>query len=459
MKSEDEASVKIGRSQAYFLSGRLWDKILLFSLPIALTNILQQLFNTADIAVVGRLAGSDALAAVGCTGPIIALFVSLFSGFSIGANAIISRQIGAGNEDEVRKSVHSSIAIALIIGLIITAIGEIIAKPLLYLVRTPEDVIDLAAKYLRIYFSGSVFIMLYNFEAAILRAGGDTKTPVFVLLASGIINIGLNLFFVLALHMSVDGVALATLISNIISACILFAVLKRYDGVLRVNPSEIRIIKGTTKSILIIGLPAAIQGMLFNIANVVIQWGVNVLGSDVVAGSTAGLNVEVFAYYAVSSLGQASITFNSQNFGAGNLKRCAESTRWCVILGTVITAIIALFMITFRKFLVGLFTPDKALIEIGSVRIVIIVSFEVFNMLIDVLSGSLRGMGYSTLPAILCIFFICGIRILWLLFVFPLHQTFTWLLAIYPISWIFAVISLTAAYFYVKRKLNSMAEI
>ena len=289
MENETEYSdVKFSHKkngQMDMVTGSLWDKILLFALPIVVTNVLQQLFNTADIAVVGRLVGNDALAAVGCTGPIVTLFITLFSGMAIGANAVIARHIGAGDRKKTKEAVHTSIAIAVLAGLVIMAVGESITRPLLEVVSTPDNVMDLAVTYLRIYFSGSLFLMLYNFEAAILRAGGDTRTPVFVLMATGVINIGLNLFFVLACGMSVEGVALATLISNIMSALILFMILMREEGVLKVRLRSVRIYGKDAKAILMIGVPAAIQGMLFNAANIVIQSGVNSLGSDVVAGA------------------------------------------------------------------------------------------------------------------------------------------------------------------------------
>lgn len=452
-KDISEKQLKSKNKQMDMLNGRLWSKILLFSMPIALTNILQQLFNTADIAVVGQIVGNDTLAAVGCTGPIVTLFISLFSGLSLGVNAVISRFIGARNTEGTKKAVHTALTIALISGIIVAVLGEIAARPLLVLVSTPENVIDLAVLYLRIYFSGSIFLMLYNTEAAILYSIGDTKKPVFILLAAGIINIGLNLFFVIVCKMSVGGVALATLISNALSAATLFIVLLREKRIIKVNISDIRLYKGMSKMILKIGIPTALQGIIFNAANIVLQSGINELGSDVVAGSTVGLNIELFAYYIVAALGQASITFNSQNLGAGNLKRCAQATKWCIILGVIITAVSSVIIVTFREFLAGLFTPDEAIVKIASIRILIIVGFEVINMMIEVLSGTLRGLGYSALPTFLCVFFICGIRTLWLFFIFPLNKTFLWIIVVYPISWVFTVASLTIAYFYVKKKL------
>lgn len=434
--------------------GSLWDKVLLLALPIALMNVLQQLFNTADIAVVGRLVGNDALAAVGCAGPVVTLFITIFSGLSVGANAVIARRIGEGDETRIRESVNGAIVIALLAGVLIMIIGELITRPLLELVSTPEHVMGMAVLYLRIYFAGSIFIMLYNFESAILRAAGDTRRPLYVLLVSGIVNIALNLCFVLVCGMSVEGVALATLISNVLSAGLLFGILVREKGVLRIMPSALCLPKKTAGAILGIGIPSAVQGMLFNIANIVIQSGINSLGATVVAGSTVGLNVEIFLYYVVTGFGQACVTLNGQNLGAGKVRRCAGGTGWCLGLGFVFTALSAGFAIGCREILAGLFTTDPAVIEIAAFRIFLIAAFEELNMVIEVLSGALRGQGHSMTPASLCIFLVCGVRIVWLFFVFPLNRTFEGLLIVYPISWGLAALGIAAAYFYYQKRLE-----
>lgn len=434
--------------------GKLWNKILFFALPIVLMNILQQLFNTADIAVVGRLVGNDALAAVGSAGPIVTLFITIFSGVSVGANAVIARMVGSGNKDQIGKSVHTSIAIAVLSGAIIMIVGEWITRSILALVSTPEHVMDMAVLYLRIYFSGSIFIMLYNFEAAILRAGGDTKRPLYVLLVSGVLNILLNLFFVMSCGMSVEGVALATLVSNIVSAVMLFGVLLREKGDLRISVSEVRLHSGIARGILMVGIPAAIQGMLFNIANIVLQSGINSLGETVVAGNTVGVNVEIFLYFIVAGFGQTCITFNGQNLGAGKLERCVSATRWCLGLGFILTVVASSVTFAFRYHLAGLFTPDDAVIRIAAFRIAILAAFEVLNLMIEVLSGALRGWGHSLLPALLSLFFVCGVRMVWLFVIFPMDRTYEWLMSVYPVSWALAVASLVGAYIYVKRKLS-----
>ena len=452
---EKEVSDAAGRNRkdTGLTEGKLWDKILFFAMPIVLMNILQQLFNTADIAVVGRLVGNDALAAVGSAGPIVTLFITIFSGLSVGANAVIARMVGSGNKEQIEKSVHTSVAIAVLSGVIVLVVGEVITRPLLALVSTPENVMDMAVLYLRIYFSGSIFIMLYNFEAAILRAGGDTKRPLYILLISGVLNIALNLFFVMVCGMSVEGVAMATLVSNIVSAVMLFGILVKDKGSFRLRMPEIRPHPGIARGVLMVGIPAAVQGMLFNIANIVLQSGINSLGPIVVAGNTVGVNVEIFLYFIVAGFGQTCITFNGQNLGAGKLKRCVSATRWCLGLGFIFTVIASGIAFMLRNGLAGLFTPDETVIRIAAFRIAILAAFEVLNMMIEVLSGALRGWGHSFLPAFLSLFFVCGARMIWLFVIFPMDRTYEWLMSVYPVSWALAVASLGWAYFYVKRKL------
>lgn len=441
------------RKEKNFTEGSLGDRILFFTLPMILSNILQQLFNTADIAVVGRLVGNDALAAVGCTGPIVTLSINIFTGLAVGANALIARMIGEGDKESIRKSVHAAVAIALVSGLVVMLVGEMITVPLLALVKTPEHVMADAVSYLRIYFAGSIFVMLYNFEAAILRAGGDTKRPLYLLMISGFANIVLNLLFVLVCGLDVKGVALATLIANAISAGLLFRVLVKDRGEFQVHVSQIRFQSGLAKTILMIGIPSAAQGVLFNIANIVLQSGINSLGATAVAGSTVGMNVEVFAHYIALGFGQASITFNGQNLGAKKLERCVASTRWCLGIGFVFTAVSSAVTVLLRETLAGFFTSDAEVIRIAALRISLIAGFQLLSLITEVMSGALRGWGHSFIPAFLSLFFVCGTRILWLFFAFPLNRTFEWLFAIYPISLGLAALVITIAYFVTKRGL------
>lgn len=434
------------------LHGSIWDKVLAFALPLAATSVLQQLFNSADVAVVGQFSGSKALAAVGSTSPITSLFITIFVGLSIGANVVISRFLGAQNDKQVKKAVHTSLVLSVISGIIIALIGELIAKWLLIMMSTPAEVLDQALLFLRITFIGMIFLTIYNFESAVLRASGDTKRPLYCLLISGVINVSLGLFFVVICKLDVAGVALATLIADATSALLLLIILIKEKGALKVSFKDLQIDSRITKDILFTGIPAAIQGMLFNIANIIIQSGINSLGADVVAASTVGLNFEIYIYYLITGFAQASITFNSQNYGAKNYKRCIQSTRWCMGLGFIFTMLLSGIFILFSHTFAGIFTSDQAIIELATIRMRYILAFEFLNMTIEIMSGSLRGLGNPMISTILCVIFVCGVRLFYMFVIFPHYNTFNMLLIIYPISWATASASIVSAYFVVKKK-------
>ncbi len=434
------------------LHGSIWDKVLAFALPLAATSVLQQLFNSADVAVVGQFSGSKALAAVGSTSPITSLFITIFVGLSIGANVVISRFLGAQNDKQVKKAVHTSLVLSVISGIIIALVGELIAKWLLVMMSTPAEVLDQALLFLRITFIGMIFLTIYNFESAVLRASGDTKRPLYCLLISGVINVSLGLFFVVICKLDVAGVALATLIADATSALLLLIILIKEKGALKVSFKDLQIDSRITKDILFTGIPAAIQGMLFNIANIIIQSGINSLGADVVAASTVGLNFEIYIYYLITGFAQASITFNSQNYGAKNYKRCIQSTRWCMGLGFIFTMLLSGIFILFSHTFAGIFTSDQAIIELATIRMRYILAFEFLNMTIEIMSGSLRGLGNPMISTILCVIFVCGVRLFYMFVIFPHYNTFNMLLIIYPISWATASASIVSAYFVVKKK-------
>lgn len=434
------------------LHGSIWDKVLAFALPLAATSVLQQLFNSADVAVVGQFSGSKALAAVGSTSPITSLFITIFVGLSIGTNVVISRFLGAQNDKQVKKAVHTSLVLSVISGIIIALIGELTAKWLLVMMSTPEEVLDQALLFLRITFIGMIFLTIYNFESAVLRASGDTKRPLYCLLISGVINVSLGLFFVVICKLDVAGVALATLIADATSALLLLIILIKEKGALKVSFKDLQIDSRITKEILFTGIPAAIQGMLFNIANIIIQSGINSLGADVVAASTVGLNFEIYIYYLITGFAQASITFNSQNYGAKNYKRCIQSTRWCMGLGFIFTMLLSGIFILFSHTFAGIFTSDQAIIELATIRMRYILAFEFLNMTIEIMSGSLRGLGNPMISTILCVIFVCGVRLFYMFVIFPHYNTFNMLLIIYPISWATASASIVSAYFVVKKK-------
>lgn len=303
------------------LTGSLWKGILCFAVPIALSNMLQQLFNTADVAIVGKFAGKEAMAAVGSNGAIINLLINLFIGISVGANVVIARYIGEGNDDKIKKATHTAIVISVVSGIVVMIMGVLLSRPMLELMNSPEDVIDLATVYLKIYFLGMPFMMLYNFAAAILRSRGDTKRPLIALAISGVVNCILNLVFVIIFDMSVAGVAIATVISNIISSNILVYFLTKEKGALKLNFKDLKIDKQVLKEFTVIGIPAGLQNAVFSLSNIFVQSSLNSLGSDFVAGSSAALNFEFYVYHLMSGFSQAVVTFTGQNYGAGNFKR------------------------------------------------------------------------------------------------------------------------------------------
>lgn len=433
------------------LHGSLWNKILLFALPLAASSILQQLFNSADVAVVGRFAGSRALAAVGSNGAVVNLLVNIFVGLSVGANVVIAGYLGGDNKTKVRSAAHTAVLISLISGVIITYVGLLITRPILTLMSTPDDIIDLAVVYLRIYFLGMPFIMLYNFGSAILRSRGDTKRPFICLVVSGVVNVLLNLFFVIVCRMSVAGVGIATVIANIVSSGLLLYFLTHEPGPLRIKLRNLKIDRGILKEIIRIGLPAGLQGVVFSASNVCVQSGLNSLGSDVVAGSAAALNFEFFVYFLLNAFSQACVTFTGQNYGAGDYKRCTRVALLCVGMGILFTGVLSGIFVFFGNTFIRFYVTEPAVIEIGLQRMRCVLTFQIVNAAMDVLSGSMRGMGHSLVPALISVAGVCGVRILWLYTAFEKSHTFMTLILVYPVSWGVTSLAITAAYIFVKR--------
>ncbi len=428
------------------IHGSLGDKIIRFVLPLAVTGILQQMFNAADVAVVGRFVGTQAMAAVGSNAPLIGLLVNLFIGVSIGANVVVSHYTGQRNTEAVGRAAHTAVVTALVSGCIVCVTGELAAVPLLHLLGVPDDVFPLSLIYLRIYLGGMPVILLYNFEAALFRSQGDTRTPLICLIASGVINVVLNLFFVLALGMSADGVALATVISNLISAGLMFFILLRTDMDIRIDFRRLSPHLKDLREMLRIGLPAGVQGMVFSVSNMAVQSAVNSLGSQVMAASSAAFNVEILAYYVLNAYGQACTTFTGQNYGAGKMDRCKRTLFICILQNTVATACIAGLLFLFRRQALGLFNSDPQVILYGSVRMAFILSGEVVNGFNEIMSGSLRGYGHSLGPAMMTLIGVCGTRITWVLTIFRKFHSFSYLMACYPVSWIMTAIALIIYY-------------
>lgn len=430
------------------LSGSIWDKILKFAVPLAASSIFQQLFNSADVAVVGKFAGDAALAAVGANTFVINLMVNLFVGLSVGANVVVANALGERSARAVSRGVHTAIAVSFICGILLSAVGILFARSILSAISTPADILDSAVLYFRIYFIGMPFIMLYNFCAAILRSKGDTKRPFYVLLVAGAINLVLNIIFVICLHMDVDGVAVATVIANVISSFAVLYFLMNEGGPFKFEFWKLRITPLILGRIVKIGLPAGIQGALFSFSNVCIQSAINSLGSTAVAASAAAMNPELIVYFWMSSFGHACVTFVGQNFGAKNLARCRQVVRWTLLLAGSSTLLLGLLVSLFAHPILSIFTNDAGVIAVGSYRVYIVIGLEFINVLIDVTSGALRGMGKSMVPTLICVFGICGVRILWVFAMFPKYGTFPSLMLCYPLSWITAGSILLVVYLF-----------
>ena len=419
------------------LNGSIWNKLPVFALPIAATGILEQLFNASDIAIVGNFAQTDktaAVAAVGANSPIIGLILNLFIGIALGANVVIANAIGRDDRQTVQKAVHTSMVVSVIGGVLVAIIGELIAEPLLTVLNVPDDVLELALLYLRIYFLGMPVILLYNFEAAIFRSIGETKMPLIALTLSGILNVLLNLFFVIVLKMSVNGVATATVLANVVSAGILYIKLVKSDKYIKVEFKKLRIDGKVFAKIMQIGLPAGIQSAVFAVANIVIQGAINSLGTVVIAASSAAFNIEIIAYNVMNSFSQACTTFVGQNFGANKIDRCKKTLFLCLIEDAIASGTAILIVLITGKFLMSIFNNNPEVIEIGYTRLVIIFIAYIFSMLYEVMSGYLRGFGFSLVPAILTTVGVCVLRIIWINTVFPANRTFVTIMTAYPVS-------------------------
>lgn len=419
------------------LNGPMWDKILRYALPVAATGILGQLFNASDIAIVGNFAQGDtvaAVAAVGANGPVIGLLLNIFIGIALGANVVIANAIGRGDSNTVSRAVHTSIVAAVIGGIIVGALGQLVAEPVLSMLQVPEDVFPLALKYMRIYLLGLPVIFLYNFEAAIFRSAGDTKTPLIALALSGVLNVILNLFFVIVLNKTVDGVAIATVLANVVSSVVLLRRLLRSELFIHVEFKDLRIDWKILWRILKIGVPAGIQGAVFSLSNIVVQSAINSLGKVTMAASSAAFNVEVMAYYILNSFGQACTTFVGQNYGAGQIDRCRKALKLCLIESVIATACAVCIALLSGKYLIALFNNNPEVIRLGMVRMKFIFMSYIFSTIYDCMSGYMRGFGISLTPALLTIFGVCGTRIIWIYMVFPMSQTFETIMQVYPIS-------------------------
>lgn len=409
-------------------------KILFYTIPFVITSVLQQLFNVADIAVVGRFAGEAAMAAVGSNTPIINLIINLFIGVGLGANVIISRCIGSGDRNKISRTVHTALLSAVIAGIILAIIGELLAGRILLLTGVPDDVLPMASVYLRIYIFGLPVVLLYNFITSIFRAKGDTKTPFIVLIVAGIINIILNVIFVKNFNMSSGGVALATIISNLISSVTLLIIMYHSDDDTRLIPSRLVISKGELMDMLQIGIPAGLQGCMFSFANILVQTAINSLGSVVMAASSAAFNVEVLVYFIFSSFGQATTTFSSLYYGARNRKKCKDTL--CIGIGWgMIFTIVAVLLLGFNgRFIISIFNDNPQVIALGYQRLLFLLPSYFFSVFLECCSGYVKGFGKTIPPFVVSFFGICVFRIIWLNTAFKAFPVFSTICLVYPLT-------------------------
>ncbi|MBQ3424468.1 MAG: MATE family efflux transporter [Clostridia bacterium] len=432
------------------LNGPVLPKILSFAVPLMLSSMLQLTFNAADVIVVGRFEGDAALAAVGAPGSLINLLVNLFLGMSVGANVLVAHCFGAGEYNETSQAVHTSIGLSLISGVLVGCVGFFFAGTFLSMMNTPPEVLPLATDYMRIYFLGMPANMLYNFGAAILRAIGDTRRPLIYLTIAGIVNVVLNLILVLALGMGVSGVALATILSQTISAVLVVLCLIRSDGAIQLHPGKIRLHREKVWRILKVGLPAGLQGIMFSISNVMVQSTVNGFGKTVVAGNTTSSNLEGYVYMAMNSISQAAITFTGQNVGAGRYERIPKIVKAALLSVLAISLSLGGLLIAGRYLLFHIYTDDAAVIAIASARILILVPPYFLCGMMDSMVGVLRGMGSSLMPMVVSVLGICVLRVVWILTVFPLFRSLTTVYLSYPVSWAVTLLAHFCCYLYIK---------
>lgn len=423
-------------------SGNLFKKIIVYTIPILLTGILQLLYNAADVAVVGKFAGEEALAAVGSTGALINLIVSLFMGLSVGASVSYARSKGKEDYEKANRVVHTSILVSAIASVFLTVIGIIFAKDFLLMMNSPEDVIDKATLYMRIYFGGIFFNLLYNFAASVVRANGDTKRPLYILMLSGIINVLLNLFFVIVLKMDADGVALATVISQAFSAIAIMYILMKETGPLNFSLKKLKIDLEVLKEITIIGLPSGIQTAFFSISNVIVQSSVNSFGKTVMAGNATASNLEGFVHMSMNSVYHSALNFTSQNYGAKKEDNMRKVLLYSLLIVSTIGVVMGVSFYLLGPILSTFYTSEELVIEYAINRMKFVCLLYAICGIMDVLVGFLRGVGYSIIPMIVSLMGVCAFRVIWIFTVFEKHRTLDSLYISYPISWTITVLTL-----------------
>ena len=440
------------------LNGGLAGKLILFSIPLAFSSILQQLFNSADVAVVGRFAGDQALAAVGSCVALVGIFVNLIVGLAVGPNAALANLIGQKNRGKINSMVHTILTFGAVLGIALLVIGMMVARRILVASGTPETVLDQALLYIRIYFVGIPFMVAYNFGAAIVRSYGDTRRPMYYLIVSGVLNVILNLLLVIGFHLGVAGVAIATVISNVVSTFLIISHLYQRNDEFSFRFDRMRIDINELKKVLAIGIPAGIQGAIFSVSNVFIQSGINMFGESAIAiaGSSLALNFEYFTYDIAGAFAQAAVTFTSQNFGAGNMKRCKKIFWLCLLFGFGFTEILSVIFIVWEDFFVSIYTTSAAVAAYGIIRMDRVCALEGLTATYEVASSCLRGTGKSLEPSIITILGTVVFRLIWLTTIFRMFTTYDMLMNVYVASWLFTGCSMFVVYFFHMRKMDKL---
>lgn len=439
-------------------TGSLFPKILSFAFPLMITGLLQIVYNAADVMVVGRFAGSVSLAAVGATSTLVNLMLNLFLGLSMGSGVVVAKHIGAADNAAVHRSVHTAMLLSLVSGILIGLFGFIISPFALKAMGTPAEVLKLSSLYLKIFFLGTPANMIFNYGASILRATGDSKRPLYILTYTGILNVVLNIFFVVKCHMDVAGVALATIIAQYVSAVCVLYILLNINSVIHLSPKKLTIYKDELKDILRIGIPAGLQGSLFSLSNVIIQSSINSFGAAAIAGNTASGNVDSIIFTCCNSVSQTATTFTSQNFGAGQYRRIRKIYFNCIGTSAAIAVIFGIALWFFGPQILTVFSTDAEVIELGMIRLRLFAVTYIINSALDVTTGQMRGLGKSVIPMIVTMVGVCGLRILWVFTVFPQHRSLFMLYFSYPVSWFITGSVLVVMYAITFRKILKGAD-
>lgn len=439
-------------------NGSIMDKLISFSLPLMLSGILQLMFNAVDIVIVGRFTGSQALAAVGSTSALINVFVNLFIGVSLGSNVLAARYYASGRAKEMSETVHTSILFALISGIVMAFVGLFFSRPALELMGTPADVIGQSTLYMRIYFLGMPFFMLYNYGASILRAVGDTKRPLLFLIISGFLNAGLNMFLVIVFHMGVAGIAIATVISQMVSCVLVLRCLCRSEGSYQLRFSRLTLKWNYLRQIFQVGIPAGIQSTVINFSNVLLQSSVNSFGSIAMAGYTAANNILGFLYVSVNSITQACMSFTSQNYGVGNYRRMDKVLANCILLSVGVSLLLGFSAFFFGPEILRIYTSDPEVIQCGTEVLAFTTTTYFLCGLMDLFPGLMRGVGHSAVPMLMSIIGTVGTRIVWIFMLFPHNRTLSFLFISYPASWIITIILQIICLYFVRKKVYPASE-